>query len=95
MRVGQTGIGGYYLQRWLSRTELVAAHRGDKVILAVNEANEFGHSTTRTNGQRSSFVTKEFVVVPRSRPVTVSVIWSEGTVTAGRSTNRTQARFCF
>ena len=93
--MSQTGVSGYYLQRWLGRTELVAAHHGDEVILAVNEVNEFGRSTMRTNGQRSSFVTKEFVVVPRSRPVTVSVIWSEGTITAGRSTNRAQATFCF
>ena len=64
---------------------MVAAHHGDEVILAVNEVNEFGHSTMRTNGQRSNFVKKDFVAVPRSRPVTVSVIWSEETVTAGRS----------
>ena len=85
--MSQTGVSGDSLQRWLGRTELVAAHHGDEVILAVNEMTEFGHSTMRTNGQRSNFVKKDFVAVRRSRPVTVSVIWSEETVTAGRSTN--------
>ena len=93
--MSQTGVSGDSLQRWLGRTELVAAHHGDEVILAVNEVTDFGHSTMRTNGQRSNFVKKDFVAVPRSRPVTVSVIWSEETVTAGRSTNRAQATFCF
>lgn len=85
--MSQTGVSGDSLQRWLGRTELVAAHHGDEVILAVNDMTEFGHSTMRTNGQRSNFVKKDFVAVRRSRPVTVSVIWSEETVTAGRSTN--------
>jgi len=85
--VSRTGIGGDYLQRKLGRTELVAANHGDEVILAVNEVTEFGHSTMRTIGRRSNFVTKDFVAVPRSRPVTVSVTWSEETVAAGRSTN--------
>ena len=93
--MSRTGVGGDSLQRWLGRTELVAANHGDEVILAVNEVTEFGPSTMRTIGQRSNFVTKDFVAVPRSRPVTVSVIWSEETVTAGRSTNRAQAAFCF
>lgn len=93
--MSRTGVGGDSLQRWLGRTELVAANHGDEVILAVNEVTEFGPSTMRTIGQRSNFVTKDFVAVPRSRPVTVSVIWSEEAVTAGRSTNRAQATFCF
>ena len=93
--MSRTGIGGYYLQRWLGRTELVAANHRNEVILAVNEVTNFGHRTMRTIGQRSNFVTKDFVAVPRSRPVTVSIIQSEETITAGRSTNGTQATFCF
>ena len=85
-RVSRTGVGGDSLQRWLGRTELVAANHGDEVLLAVNEVTEFGRSTMRIIGRRSNFVTKDFVAVPRSQPVTVSVIWSEETVTAGRST---------
>ena len=91
----RTGIGGDLLQRWLGRTELGAANHRNEVILAVNEVTEFRHGTMRTIGQRSNFVTKDFVAVPSSRPVTVSVTWSEETVTAGRSTNRAQATFCF
>ena len=72
--MSRTGVVGDYLQRWLGRTELGAANHGDEVILAVNEVTEFGRSTIRTIGQRSNFVTKDFVAVPRSGPVTVSVI---------------------
>ena len=93
--MSRTGVVGDYLQRWLGRTELGAANHGDEVILAVNEVTEFRHGIMRTIGQRSNFVTKDFVAVPSSRPVTVSVIWSEETVAASRSTNRAQATFCF
>ena len=93
--MSRTGVGGDSLQHWLGRTELVAANHGDEFLLAVNEVTEFGRSTMRIIGRRSNFVTKDFVAVPRSLPVTVSVIWSEETVTADRTTNHAQAHFAF